>query len=200
VLDSFANKSDEERAAARVWNDVFVEDQNSSTAKPKEYWYGAFQDAIKHIGSTLFVLAPWHAPIAITRSWCIWEVFSSLRCDAQEQQSLCGANAWDEYGSGTSATWLSTHRKRTKGVLGSLLDQEKLLRLEQHAVELLDRAHHATAARVGAGILPDAPPPPAVSTESESAAATSLASECGATRSHWGAAAPIVVVLTLGTS
>ena len=51
---------------------------------------------------------------------------SSLRCDAQEQQSLCGANAWDEYGSGTSATWLSTHRKRTKGVLGSLLDQEKL--------------------------------------------------------------------------
>ena len=54
------------------------------------------------------------------------------------------------------------------------------LRLEQHAVELLDRAHHATAARVGAGILPDAPPPPAVSTESESAAATP------ATTSGWG--------------
>jgi len=88
VLDSFANKSDEERAAARVWNDVFVEDQNSSTAKPKEYWYGAFQDAIKHIGSTLFVLAPWHAPIAITRSWCIWEVFSSLRCDADFEIAL----------------------------------------------------------------------------------------------------------------
>ena len=88
VLDSFANKSDKEQAAARVWNDVFVEDQNSSTAKPNDYWYGAFQDAIKHIGSTLFVLAPWRAPIAITRSWCIWEVFSSLRCDAKFEIAL----------------------------------------------------------------------------------------------------------------
>ena len=67
-------KSDE----VRVWNDIFVEDQNSSDAKPDGYFFNAFKSAIAAIGHTVLVLSPWDNPIPLTRAWCLWEIYSTL--------------------------------------------------------------------------------------------------------------------------
>ena len=65
-----------ERAAAGlpprteyIWNDIFVEDQNSAAAKPDDYWFNGFKTAVETIGRTVLVLFPWNEPIVLTRAW-----------------------------------------------------------------------------------------------------------------------------------
>lgn len=70
------------RDAAFVWNDIFVEDQNSSSSKPADYFFNAFKDAVGAIGNTVLVLEPWSAPIPLTRAWCIWEIYSTIATGA----------------------------------------------------------------------------------------------------------------------
>lgn len=70
------------RDAAFVWNDIFVEDQNSSASKPPDYFFNAFKDAVGTIGNTVLVLEPWSAPIPLTRAWCIWEIYSTITTGA----------------------------------------------------------------------------------------------------------------------
>ena len=70
-------------AAAYVWNDIFVEDQNSSASKPPDYFFHAFKDAVGAIGNTVLVLEPWRAPIPLSRSWCVWEIYSTIATGAQ---------------------------------------------------------------------------------------------------------------------
>eukprot|EP00939_MAST-03C_sp_MAST-3C-sp1_P003735 g3735.t1 len=76
--DYYKDKSPMETANARIWNDVFVEDQNNSFQKSPDYWYTSFKQAIGHIGHTLLVLSPWSAPVALSRSWCVWEIYSTI--------------------------------------------------------------------------------------------------------------------------
>ena len=64
--------------AVRVWNDIFVEDQNFTDAKPEGYFFAAFKDAVAQIGHTVLVLSPWDDPIPLTRAWCLWEIYSTL--------------------------------------------------------------------------------------------------------------------------
>lgn len=70
------------RDAAFVWNDIFVEDQNSSASKPPDYFFNAFKDAVGAIGNTVLVLEPWSAPIPLARAWCIWEIYSTITTGA----------------------------------------------------------------------------------------------------------------------
>lgn len=92
--DSFANLVDAVEAfyagqpvaigaVAFVWNDIFVEDQNSSDSKPPDYFFHAFKDAVGAIGNTVLVLEPWQSPIPLTRAWCVWEIFSTIATGAQ---------------------------------------------------------------------------------------------------------------------
>ena len=74
----FEGKSEKEKLACRVWNDIFVEDQNNVDTKPKDYFFTAFLNAVGSIGNTLLVLDPWNAPIPFERSWCVWEIYSTL--------------------------------------------------------------------------------------------------------------------------
>ena len=48
--EHLAGLSVADRVVARVWNDVFVEDQNSSDAKPEAYFFTAFKDAVTGAG------------------------------------------------------------------------------------------------------------------------------------------------------
>jgi len=60
------------------WNDVFVEDQNTSEEKPEDYFYTAFRDAVASIGRTLLVMGSLRNSKPLTRAWCIWEIFSTI--------------------------------------------------------------------------------------------------------------------------
>eukprot|EP00940_MAST-03C_sp_MAST-3C-sp2_P000261 g261.t1 len=65
-----------------IWNDIFVEDQNS-TNKPENYFFKTFKTAVGSIGHTLLVLHPWNEPIPLMRSWCIWEIYSTISTGAK---------------------------------------------------------------------------------------------------------------------
>lgn len=62
------------------WNVTpsFVGAQHKAPVLPQEWWTNAFKDAVISIGHTVLVLQPWEAPLPLTRSWCIWEIFCTL--------------------------------------------------------------------------------------------------------------------------
>ena len=60
------------------WNDIFVENQNSTDNRPPDYFFTAFREAIATIGRTVLVLEPIRTPIPLTRAWCIWEIWSTI--------------------------------------------------------------------------------------------------------------------------
>jgi len=63
--------------------DALVSSQHETETLPQDWWSTAFATAIRDIGHTVLVLQPWHVPVPLTRSWCLWEIFSTL--DAQVQ-------------------------------------------------------------------------------------------------------------------
>jgi hypothetical protein len=74
---------DERADALFLWNDIFVGSQHKSAELPQEWWSNAFATAIRDIGHTVLVLQPWDAPLPLRRSWCLWELFSTLDAGAR---------------------------------------------------------------------------------------------------------------------
>ena len=68
--------------------DIFVGDQHRAATLPQAWWTQAFRQSVLDIGRTVLVLQPWHAPVPLTRSWCLWEIFSSLDGGAKLQIAL----------------------------------------------------------------------------------------------------------------
>jgi hypothetical protein len=58
--------------------DVFVSSQHRTGSLPKEWWGSVFARAIRRINHTVVVLQPWHAPLPLQRSWCLWELSCTL--------------------------------------------------------------------------------------------------------------------------
>lgn len=116
-------------------------------------WVGA--RLINRARTASYVPRPQHVA-DLVRAVLDLSLGASLRSDARELQHTCGAHAYDTYGAGTAHDPLKMHRKAVDGLFSELLERSKLQRLEQHAPELMNAAHHATTARVGGGILPDA--------------------------------------------
>ena len=56
------------------WVDIAVVNQHTNATRGFDWWSGTFRMAVKHIGLTLLVLAPWREAITLERAWCIWEV------------------------------------------------------------------------------------------------------------------------------
>ena len=55
-------------------------------AKLETIWFiDAFAQAVRRNGHTLLVLQPWHAPLPLTRSWCLWEIHSTVDGGAELQ-------------------------------------------------------------------------------------------------------------------
>lgn len=60
------------------WFDICTVNQHKSETRDFNWWQTTFLGAVKEIGCTVLVLSPWEEPIPLTRSWCIWEIFSTL--------------------------------------------------------------------------------------------------------------------------
>ena len=71
--------------------DVFVASQHRTEQLPQEWWSGAFRQSVVDIGRTVLVLQPWDAPVPLMRSWCLWEIFSTLDGGAELQIALTPA-------------------------------------------------------------------------------------------------------------
>ena len=66
-----------------LWFDICTVNQHKSETRDFDWWQTTFQDAVREIGCTVLVLSPWEKPIPLTRSWCIWEVYSTLVTNAR---------------------------------------------------------------------------------------------------------------------
>lgn len=58
-------------------NDDFVARTTFGIKREKDFWSGAFKEAILSIGRTVAVLQPWQKPFPLTRAWCLWEYATS---------------------------------------------------------------------------------------------------------------------------
>jgi hypothetical protein len=65
------------------WLDIFVINQHGTDSLPDDFWTVTFMDMIKRIGTALLVLEPWDSPIALSRAWCLWEVFSAIKTGSE---------------------------------------------------------------------------------------------------------------------
>jgi hypothetical protein len=53
-------------------------DQNLGHALDSTFWTSTFQSAIGSIGHTIVLLAPFDAPLPISRAWCLFEIVQSM--------------------------------------------------------------------------------------------------------------------------
>jgi tetratricopeptide (TPR) repeat protein len=60
-----------------IWFDVFCINQLVDVVLEFDWWSTIFRSAIKGFGYTVMVLAPWDNPIPLTRSWCLFELWST---------------------------------------------------------------------------------------------------------------------------
>ena len=58
-----------------VWFDIVSNNQHKATDLEYGWWATTFKDAIKQLGHTVMVMAPWNDPIPYKRAWCIFEAY-----------------------------------------------------------------------------------------------------------------------------
>ena len=71
--------------------DIFVGNQHRAAELPQAWWTQTFRQSVVDIGRTVLVLQPWHAPVPLTRSWCLWEIYSTLDGGAELHVALSPA-------------------------------------------------------------------------------------------------------------
>jgi tetratricopeptide (TPR) repeat protein len=52
-----------------------VNNQHDAPDLPFTWWTTTFKNNIRSIGQVVLVLAPWRRPVALTRAWCLWELY-----------------------------------------------------------------------------------------------------------------------------
>jgi hypothetical protein len=70
-----------------------VGSQHKAPLMDSDWFKDAFAQAITRIGHTLLVLQPWDAPLPLTRSWCLWELLSTVDGGAQLEVVLSPAQS-----------------------------------------------------------------------------------------------------------
>jgi hypothetical protein len=94
LLEALSEHAERERAAdadeapAHYWLDFLACNQHMTLDVPHEWWSSTFRNSVAAIRHTVLVLAPWDAPLPLTRSWCLWETFCSIDCGATLEVAL----------------------------------------------------------------------------------------------------------------
>lgn len=71
-----------------IWFDLFSNNQSIAVELAFDWWTGTFQQAIKKIGNTVMVLAPWQNPVPLRRAWCLFEVYCTQITDSEFHVAL----------------------------------------------------------------------------------------------------------------
>ncbi|KAI8834626.1 hypothetical protein BJ741DRAFT_241212 [Chytriomyces cf. hyalinus JEL632] len=79
ALTDFAAKKGIPSKDFIIWFDLFSNSQHETANKPFEWWENTFMSAIKKMGQVVMVLIPWSEPIPLTRAWCIFEIYSTVK-------------------------------------------------------------------------------------------------------------------------
>jgi len=66
-----------------IWLDLFSTSQHSTFARPPEWWQQTFCAAIGRMGRMVMVMTPWDNPVALTRAWCLIELYACRSSGSQ---------------------------------------------------------------------------------------------------------------------
>jgi tetratricopeptide (TPR) repeat protein len=73
---------------AVIWFDLFSVTQHGMGSQPFEWWTTVVRNAVKTIGNMLIILEPWENPVALSRSWCVFEIFTSVVTKCRFEMSM----------------------------------------------------------------------------------------------------------------
>ncbi|KAF0683671.1 Aste57867_24286 [Aphanomyces stellatus] len=75
ALDHFMDEHNltSEKESAGLWFCLFNNNQHKVRERSFLHWYTTFKAALTAIGNVVMVFSPWNNPIALTRSWCVFE-------------------------------------------------------------------------------------------------------------------------------
>jgi hypothetical protein len=72
-----------EAAATYIWFDVFCNNQHKFVDYDFEWWCDTFQTAIKTFSYTVLILPKWDDPVPLSRAWCIWELYCTIKTSSK---------------------------------------------------------------------------------------------------------------------
>ena len=67
------------------WMDILSVNQHhaNNNMYDQNWWSNTFATGIREIGHTVLVVSPFNDPLAFKRSWCLWEIYSSVSTGAR---------------------------------------------------------------------------------------------------------------------
>ncbi|CAK4253086.1 unnamed protein product [Aphanomyces euteiches] len=79
ALDDFFQENDMDDSVA-VWFCTFCNNQHEIVNKTYnfDHWFGIFRSSLRSVGNVVMVMSPWNNPTTLTRTWCVFEVYTSI--------------------------------------------------------------------------------------------------------------------------
>ncbi|KAF0693331.1 hypothetical protein As57867_015638, partial [Aphanomyces stellatus] len=92
ALDYYMDENDmtNEKDSAGLWMCLFNNNQHDIKDKvlPFQHWFMTFKTALTSIGNVVMVFSPWNNPTTLTRTWCVFEVFVAIECNARFEVAM----------------------------------------------------------------------------------------------------------------
>ncbi|KAJ1559565.1 Kinesin light chain 3 [Cladochytrium tenue] len=76
-----------------VWFDLFSNSQHGTAERGFVWWTGTFTNAIRTLGNVVMVLSPMDRPVPLTRSWCVFELYTCRKTTSNFEVALSRAQA-----------------------------------------------------------------------------------------------------------
>eukprot|EP01046_Picozoa_sp_COSAG06_P002695 COSAG06_NODE_98_length_24155_cov_29.681784_2_plen_1250_part_00 len=90
ALRSFVESRPAGSSEVFFWYDCFAIDQHEcqypdpeKPRKSSKWWSETFLGAIGSIGGTVMMLSPWDGPTPLTRAWCLWELYCTIKTGSE---------------------------------------------------------------------------------------------------------------------
>jgi hypothetical protein len=79
-LLELAEQSDED---IYFWFDLCCNNQHRASSLPHEWWTTTFASSVGAIGHTVLLYGPWDDPVPLKRSWCLYELHTSIQQECE---------------------------------------------------------------------------------------------------------------------
>eukprot|EP00045_Choanoeca_perplexa_P008828 m.82952 g.82952 ORF g.82952 m.82952 type:complete len:675 (-) comp14638_c0_seq12:71-2095(-) len=83
VVESLLRYAEEQEEEMYYWFDLCCNNQHSAASLPYEWWTSVFATSVGNIGHTLLLYGPWDDPVPLKRSWCLFELHTSVKQGCQ---------------------------------------------------------------------------------------------------------------------
>lgn len=86
--DYTSERSKHETAPLCFWIDIFVFNQHASLQMTYNWFKESFEKAIDEIGTTVVLFDDWESPALLTRTWCLYEIYLTVKLESKMKFQL----------------------------------------------------------------------------------------------------------------